>query len=82
MVIELIRWLDSRIMSGWVSVSHLEDTGNAMCTSVGTVIAEDDERIVIAGTWSTEDDEEIDSAPDAMVIPKVAIVSRQEYELL
>lgn len=54
--LELVRWADAFGSGEWTDVDEaIEDHGRWVCHSVGFVIAEDDNGIVLAATLSAED---------------------------
>ena len=52
--VEYVEWVDAVASSGWEDRSH--DYPLHKCFSVGSLVYEDEERIVLAGTWSSQDD--------------------------
>ena len=75
MRIEKIEWLDASSNTGWDSRSAYEKTFKVDLTvvSVGYVVSETDDRVVLLMTHSYADD----LYDVSLVLPKVCIVSRQ-----
>lgn len=51
--IEYVVWVDAVASAGWQDRS--QDYPLHECVSVGSIVQEDEERIVLAGTWSDTD---------------------------
>lgn len=77
-IVECI-WLDSDHHGDWEKLSDvLEDQeGNLECRSVGYLIADKEDRIILA-TSITNDDETEEQVSYYISIPKVAILSQKE----
>jgi len=67
----LVEWIDSRSMDGWLRQSELETTP-ANIRSVGWIVAESENSIVLAGTSAPE----LDQFAGMMVIPKCCLTKR------
>lgn len=70
-----LEWLDSEVSSGWSDGADFETVKLRRVTSVGWVIAETDDALVLAAHIQLEKDGTLDVVSDAMTIPKVAIVN-------
>jgi hypothetical protein len=71
-----IEWLDSHVYGGWHSIGEWRDmisAGRLRCESVGYVIIEHDEYIVLAQTRGNPISEE--SWADTVQIPRVSILT-------
>ena len=65
----IVEWRDSNQYSGWMEKSH--PFALALITSVGWLLADEEQRIVIAHSY----DKEGDTALGICVIPKENIIS-------
>ena len=73
--IEFIEWRDSfGLPDGWRFGDELEGHAPLTVVSVGTIIREDDDCVLIAGSWSLREDPQYGGA---MAIPKCSIVKRR-----
>ena len=74
---QAIRWVDSsRIPTGWSDVRELSNVGFKEITTVGFVVDEDDEKVVISHTMSINGPAVF--TYDAFIIPKGCIVKRSD----
>jgi hypothetical protein len=75
--VECIRWIDSCQASGWTEICDAL-IKPAICYSVGFIIEETEDYILICGNFSPKSDDKvsIDSVCGQMVIPKYCIVHR------
>lgn len=76
MRLEHIVWVDSEVAAGWCDGADFDEPTLRRVQSVGWVIGESDDAIVIAAHVQIEDGA-VDVVADAMTIPKVAIVRRR-----
>lgn len=72
---ELIKWDDARSFNGWHDIN--DDFQPAKCVSVGWVVFEDDNKLVLVGTINHTDD----NLGDPWVIPVGCITERTEIPL-
>jgi hypothetical protein len=77
MRVERVTWLDTglAISDGWMTPAHiLEHATNQLVTSVGFVMYEDDDRLILTGTFAAD----IDQHLNAQSISKIAIRQRED----
>lgn len=77
MKLELIRWIDStRHMSGWQSVDYYvrESEGSMECETVGFIVHERDDSIMVAQSRMIEGQH----VTEVIQIPVIAIQQRQD----
>ena len=67
--VRLVRWVDSSGMPGWNDDAEVAGHGVADCWSVGFVVAEDDDQVLLAGSV----DESHGNVADVIAIPKTAV---------
>lgn len=76
-IIEVV-WLDSDHNAEWARLEDvLEDQGGLECRSCGYLVADKDDRIIIATSMTADPDRE-EHISYYMAIPKAAIVSQKE----
>lgn len=68
-----IEWDDAVAGTGWQAADDVESCQR--CTSVGLLVAEDETRITLGGTWGMNGDQM--ETNNRMTIPKGFIVSRR-----
>lgn len=75
----VIEWVDSAQRERWAWIDEFErGTEVLICRTVGWVLAETDEAVVVVSSISGEKNAELrEAACGGMVIPKVAMVSRR-----
>ena len=74
MKIEKIGWLDTHSEPSWADKAELLNDVKALdllCHTVGCVLAETGDRLILAATWSNND-----MVGEVVVIPRRAIISR------
>ena len=74
MKIEKVGWLDTHAEPNWADRAELLDdikTLNLLCHTVGYVLAETGDRLILAATWSDND-----MVREVVIIPRRVIVSR------
>lgn len=73
-----VSWVDSNFGgNGWLPIAVAKDLPLSRCISIGFLVYEDDEKIIL--TTSHEQDE--DACAGIMVIPKVCIKETRELQL-
>lgn len=70
--VEFVEWVDAVANAGWQDRS--QGFPLHTCYSVGSLVEEDEDRIVLAGTWSKED--QWDQVNCVISIPKAWIKNR------
>lgn len=70
--VEYVEWMDAVATSGWLDKD--QDFPLHKCCSVGVLVHEDEERLVLSGTWSKLESE--DQVNCVIAIPKSWIVER------
>ena len=70
----LLEWWDSRLAAAWMD--DTVDLSPAVCRSVGWIMAENENYLAIAGTWSPT----IDEFAAVIVIPVASIRKRIDLE--
>ena len=74
-----VDWLDSKQpVPGWQWVSELEAPTPARCTSIGFLVGESDEALVLAQSLADADDHEHTQAGGAMTIPRACVLNLSE----
>lgn len=77
MEIRYVEWLDSSSTSSWTPLSELKDTTVARCISVGFVVAESEEAVVLMQSFEpARDDDHRDFGDHTITIPKFAITKQ------
>lgn len=80
MEIVYVRWVDSHGWSTWNDARTRIKTGleqNLMCETVGFLIAESDDRLVVASSISLDEETTFDNLTDMEVIPRVAVLEME-----
>lgn len=72
----LIEWLDSASFDSWTATDTLRKLKPSACQTVGFLLSEDEDYIVLAGSYAANSHN--DSACGAMCIPKCCITSQRE----
>ena len=78
-IVEVL-WLDSEHHSDWESLPSVleeQETTSLECSSVGYLVAEKDDRIILATSFTIEEESETQISY-FITIPRVAIVSQRE----
>ena len=73
-----IRWLDSTSPRGWLALKDWSGVGSLECESVGYLFAEDEHTITIVSHVAFPDDEGSSQGHGIMVIPRGAIIGRED----
>lgn len=78
---ELVEWVDSwSITDRWITPDGLErERAPALCTTVGFLVREDEESILLAQSFALNADGELEEWGHVWGIPKVAIRSREPF---
>lgn len=77
--LRMIRWIDSTGLNGWQALETIQGLTPDPVISVGFVVAEDEDRIVITTSITERPGNlALQSGEGALVIPRVAIVSERE----
>lgn len=73
-----VTWLDSEQNASWEKLSDvLEDQGTLDCKSVGYLIADKEDRIILASSMSSDEEYE-EHISHYITIPRAAVVSIKE----
>lgn len=72
----LIEWLDSASFDSWTAIDTLRKLKPSACQTVGFLLSEDEDYIVLAGSYAANSHN--DSACGAMCIPVCCITLRRE----
>lgn len=75
--IVVIVWKDAVADTGWKLAADVEQAHT--CTSIGMVVADSDESVVLAGTWSQGDDGM--ETNNRITIPKGWVVSQKKVKV-
>ena len=75
--VHVIEWLDAVASTGWQKKAAADPC--QPCTSVGYLVVEDKERVVLGGTWGMNGDEM--ETNNRMTIPKGWITRRSVLNL-
>lgn len=72
-------WVDSEHSSDWSKLEDVleEQSGSLECRSVGYLVADKEDRIILATSVSNDEDTE-ESISAYITIPKVSILSQKE----
>ncbi len=70
--IEAVTWLDPTSHSGWFTLEEVKRLGLSTCTSIGTIIEEDDTTLKIASGFCNDD-----SVGDICIVHKVLVTGRK-----
>jgi hypothetical protein len=73
---EHIRWIDSRSQDGWVELKEIETEKIALIESIGFLIKEVDDHVVLALSHALENGHD-DQFSGLIYIPTVAILERK-----
>lgn len=79
-----VQWLDScRLYDGWQDVAHYErfaesPPSTVHCTSIGWLVAESEQGLVLSLNRGGEPDGVSDSVADGMFIPAASVVAVRE----
>jgi len=77
MKLEMIEWIDSFGCSPeWQSIEHVKLNEPLTCVSVGKIIAEKDDYVVICPHFTKPHDDLEEQGCGDMTIPKIVIVKR------
>ncbi len=71
--IQKIVWVDTQTKSGWLDEDELIDQPLKVCTA-GWLVSENSEAVTLAQSYV----EELDQVGEIIVIPKVAILERED----
>lgn len=78
--IELIKWADSYgVSASWEEINPVDEIPHVHCFSIGYIVAEDEEHIVVVPHMHPENDVigATESGCGDMTIPKCSIVERE-----
>jgi len=71
--VRCVEWVDSACVTGWTSLSDLDDGGISECTTVGFVLREDDTQVLLIQS----EDHRHGNLDSVMAIPKVAVTKSE-----
>jgi hypothetical protein len=79
--VAVVSWVDSEHHSDWDNLSEvLESQGSLECLSAGFIIADKEDRIVLATSISADADENEEQVSAYITIPKRAILEVKELK--
>ena len=74
-----VEWIDSNSPRGWQNLDHIKETAEILvCKSVGWLIAETEDCIVITAGLDNLDDNLCQNAQNPVTIPQCAITKYEE----
>lgn len=77
-----IEWVDSSHISGWNKIGSIDlGKSNIICRSIGWIVEEDEDVIIISGHLDSLKDDNVVLCNTLMSIPKCSIINQWELEI-